>query len=253
MRAYLLAACAVLPLLAPHVWTGFRVGTSDIALSVLTPSEQPLSVRSPGGLWAAALTATWFALAYRRRDAALWEVALVVAGGAVALARAGNLWVAAAALLVPLGRQLAAVQPSRRVYAAVAGGSLLVALGSVLVLRPPPMPAPASQAALAAAAPGAVLADWRWAAELRHRVGDGRQVLASGGLATESFDFWLDYLRVAQGHARWADILRQLDVDLVVLDAADQQHAAADLIRGSTDWQVTYDAGGALVARRIGP
>ena len=39
---------------------------------------------------------------------------------------------------------------------------------------------------------------------------------------------------------------------MVVLDAADQQRPAADLVRASADWRVIYDADGALVAARMG-
>ena len=75
--------------------------------------------------------------------------------------------------------------------------------------------------------------------------------MAADGLQSESKDFWLDYLRVAQGHVRSADILRQMNVDLVVLDAAGQQRQAADLVRSSANWRVTFDADGVLVAERI--
>jgi hypothetical protein len=253
MRASLLAACAVLPLLAPEVWTGFRLGVSDIALSVIAPTEQPLSIRSPGGLWAIALTCIWFALAYRRRDVKLWEATLVIVGGAAALLRLGNLWVDAVAMLLPLARQLAALKPFVPVQAAAATGSLLVALVIVLMVKPPELPAAASQIALATTTRGKVMADWRWAGDLQRGLGSQHQVLAAGGLGSESFDFWLDYLRVAQGHERWAQVLRQFDVDVVVLDATDQQRRTAELVRASADWRVTFDAGGALVAERARP
>ena len=35
----MLAACAVLPLLAPEVWNGFRLALSDPVLGVLSPLE----------------------------------------------------------------------------------------------------------------------------------------------------------------------------------------------------------------------
>src|SRR6266540_2354706 len=88
---YLVAAAAVAPLVAPEVWTGFRLAFSDPVLEVISVIEQPLSVRSPGGIWAIGLALTWFALAYTRRTFALWETALVLIGGAAALARVGNL------------------------------------------------------------------------------------------------------------------------------------------------------------------
>src|SRR5215207_5679490 len=51
-RAYLLAACMVLPLLAAVVgnWSGsLRVALADPVLGALSAMEQPLSVRSLGG------------------------------------------------------------------------------------------------------------------------------------------------------------------------------------------------------------
>jgi hypothetical protein len=97
------------------------------------------------------------------------------------------------------------------------------------------------------------MADWRWAAELQQRLGSQRHVFASSGLASESSAAWLDYLRVAQGHERWADALRTLGIDTVVLNASDQQMQAAAVIRGSSDWRVLYDSAGALVAERTAP
>ena len=64
-------------------------------------------------------------------------------------------------------------------------------------------------------------------------------------------DVRVDYLRVAQGHVHWSEILRQLNVDLVVLDATGEQRQAADLVRASAEWRVTFDANGVLVAERI--
>ena len=97
------------------------------------------------------------------------------------------------------------------------------------------------------------MADWRWAADLQQRLGGERRVFASAGLGSESPEAWLDYLRVAQGHERWAEALRTLGVDTVVLNAADQQVQAAALIRGSSAWRVLYDSAGALVAERTMP
>src|SRR5579859_2812846 len=85
--AMAVALCAVLPLIAPEVWGGFRLGTADPILSALSVFEQPLSVRTPGGPWAVGVALAWFALAYWRRKFALWEAALVLIGGAAALAR----------------------------------------------------------------------------------------------------------------------------------------------------------------------
>src|SRR5437899_9489216 len=87
LSASVLAVLAVLPLLVPELWVGFRVGLFDSALAVIAPTEQPLSVRSPGGAWAIGLALVWFGLAYWRRTFAWWEAALVAIGGVVALAR----------------------------------------------------------------------------------------------------------------------------------------------------------------------
>src|SRR3979411_1502921 len=92
VSACVLAILAVLPLLVPELWVGFRVGIFDTALGVIAPTEQPLSVRSPGGLWAVGLALTWFGLAYWRRKFAPWEVVLVLIGGVAILARLGNSW-----------------------------------------------------------------------------------------------------------------------------------------------------------------
>jgi hypothetical protein len=78
-------------------------------------------------------------------------------------------------------------------------------------------------------------------------------VLAAQGLTSESTEFWLDYLRVAQGHARWAEILRTRQVGVVVLEARDRERLAAELIRGSSEWRVLVDDGQVLVAERTSP
>jgi hypothetical protein len=88
---------------------------------------------------------------------------------------------------------------------------------------------------------------------LQRHTGDPRRVLAGGGLASQSPEFWVDYLRIAFGHERWADLLKEWDVGLVVLDAVDQQRAAAELVRASAEWHVIFDADGALVAERLNP
>jgi hypothetical protein len=255
IRPYLIATCAVLPLVAPEVWGGLRLGFADPVLSAMSVFEQPLSVRSPGGMWAMGLALAWFALAYWHRTFALWEVALVLLGGAAALARMGNLWVDAAALLLPLARQVALLKLLKLwlpIYVGVAALSLAVAGLTLIQTRPPELPTAAIEAARRASIQGNVMTDWRWAGELQQRLGSDRAVIASGGPASEPTDFWLDYLRVAQGHERWADVLRRLDVDTVVFESVGQQHRAAELIRSSPDWRVTYDAGDALVAERAG-
>jgi hypothetical protein len=270
VSASVLAVLAVLPLLIPEMWVGFRLGLADTALSVIAPTEQPLSVRSPAGPWAIGLALAWFALAYWRRDFKWWEAALVVIGGTAALARLGNAWVDAMALVVPLARQLAVLRLGLVVMGGLAAIFVVGAVVMVAMTRPPELPAAATQAALSAAGDVAtgqaaatqgtdglgtvgqrmVLADWRWTGQLQQRLGPNRRVWAANGLQSESQDFWLDYLRVAQGHARWAEILRQKNVDLLVLDAAGQQRQMADLVRASADWQVTFDANGVLVAER---
>src|ERR1700730_12331749 len=84
--AVAIAILAVLPLLIPELWVGLRLGMADTALAVIAPTEQPLSVRSPGGPWAIGLALAWFALAYWQRNFAWWEAALVIIGGIAALA-----------------------------------------------------------------------------------------------------------------------------------------------------------------------
>jgi hypothetical protein len=249
IRAYIVAILAGLPLLAPEVWSGFRLAQSDVVLSVIAPTEQPLSVRSPGGVWAMLLALAWFGLAYRYRRVAVWEAALVVIGGAAVLARLGNAWLYAAAMVPPLARQLAIARPGLRAEVGAGIVSLTVAAATLAITRPPDL-ALGARAAAAASPPkqGAVLADWRWAGQLQHDLGAGSHVLAAGGLGSESSDFWLDYVRLIQGHERWPEELQQLNVDLLVLNS--EQRPIANLVRTSTDWHVVYDADNALVAER---
>ncbi len=255
MRSYVVAAFMVLPLLAPEVWSGFRLAQSDAVLSVISTTEQPLSVRSPGGVWAAGLALAWFAVAYWRRRVTLWEAALVLIGGVAILARLGNAWLYAAAMLLPLGRQIALARPRPPVEGLLVAVSLSVALATLLSTRSPELPSGARAAAASTAqrqAQGTVLADWRWAGELQRNLGgSGRTVLAAGGLASESADFWLDYVRILQGHERWAEALQRMNADLLVLDT--RQPQIADLVRTSDHWRVVYDADNALVAERSGP
>jgi hypothetical protein len=250
--AYLVAICAVLPLVVPGVWTGFRLAVSDPVLSVISSAEQPLSVRTAGGVWAIALALAWFSLGYWHRRVTFWEAALVLVGGGVALARLGNTWADAALILVPLGRQLALARCRPWALASVAATGLVAAALTLVVSRPPELPAGAAQSVAASQVRGKVLADWRWAADVQRRLGADRLVLASGGIASESSDFWLDYVRIARGHEHWAAALVRLEVNLVVLEAADQQRPTADLVRASADWRVLYDANNALVATRVG-
>jgi hypothetical protein len=255
MRAYVVAAVVLLPLLVPEVWSGFRLAQSDTVLSVIAPTEQPLSVRNPAGVWAAAVALAWFGLAYWQRRVTLWEAALVLIGGVSILARLGNAWLYAAAMLPPLGHRIALARPRTQIVGAVAALGMAVTLAMVASTRPPELAAGARAAAASAStqhAQGAVLADWRWAADLqRNVVGSRHTVLAAGGLASESPDFWLDYVRILQGHERWAEALQRMNVDLLVVDT--HQHQLADLVRTSNQWRVVYDADEALVAERAAP
>src|SRR6266851_3089220 len=103
----------------------------DTALSVIAPTEQPLSVRSPGGLWAMALALAWFGLAYRQGKVARWDAVLVLIGGIAILARLGNAWVDAAELLVPLARQLAILHLKPFIVAGLAAICLAVGLSTL--------------------------------------------------------------------------------------------------------------------------
>jgi hypothetical protein len=246
----LLALAAVLPLLAPSIWSGFRLAPSDPILSALASSEAPLSWRDPIGDWAVGLALAWFALAYRSRDFRRWEVALVALGGIAALVRVGNAWVDGLVLVVPLGRQLTHARPPRVVSAIMVVACLAIAAVLAIALRPPELPSAAIDALRSANAPGAALTDWRWAPDLQRDLGAGHTVLAAGGLTAESSDFWSDYLRVALGHERSADILRQWHVDLVVLDPR-AEAATVTLVRDSSDWYVLLDREDALVAERV--
>jgi hypothetical protein len=240
----------VLPLVAPEVWVGFRLGLADPVLSAINPSEQPLSVRTPGGQWAVGLALVWFSLAYWHGCVQPWEVALVLGGGTAALLRNGNLWLDALALSLPLARQLQHTPlPRPGLLCGLAiSGSLAVATATVVTTRPPALPAEAIQAVQAAPAEGSVFADWRWAPELQRDLGSARHVLAAGGLASESPDFWLDYVRVAQDHEQWQTALDRRDVGLLVVDA--DLTGLVDQVRASGQWRVVYDAGRVLVAQR---
>jgi hypothetical protein len=251
---YVVALLAVLPLVVPELSSGasgFRLAGSDPVLSVISATEQPLSIRSPGGLWAIGLVLIWYSLGYWRRRIAAWEAGLVLVGSTAILLRLGNAWLDAAALVLPLARQFRLADPRPWLLGLGAIASLGAVGVTTLAGLPPTLPDAATSAIMADPGQGAVLADWRWAADVQRRLGATRTVLASAGLRSESPAFWLRYLEVAQGHARWSADLRDLDVDLVVLEATDQQRAAADLVRASADWRVLFDAGGALVAERV--
>jgi hypothetical protein len=243
---YLAAMALALPLFAIEIWSGFRIAQSDSVLSVIAPTEQPLSVRSPDGVWAMLLAFVWFALAYWRRRMTGWEAALVVLGGGAVLARLGNAWIYGLAMIVPLARQLSILRSRTALLAVAAFGGIAISAYTMWVARPPALPSGAESAA-ASATSGSVFADWRWAPRLQN--GNAKKVFAGGGLASESTDFWVDYVRVTQGHERWAEVLERLDVGVVVLETS-AARPAADLVRGSSDWRVTYDADGVLVATR---
>jgi hypothetical protein len=251
MRPYVVAVLAGLPLLAPEVWTGFRLGQSDAVLSVIAATEQPLSVRSPGGLWAMSLALAWFGLAYWYRRVTVWEVALVLIGGAAVLARVGNAWLYAAAMVVPLARQVRIARPGLILEVGAGFVSLCVAVATLVMTRPLDLPAGARTAAESTPPARAVLADWRWAGQLQRDLGASRRVLAAGGLASESPDFWVDYVRIVEGHERWTEELQGLNVDLLVIDS--EARPIAELVRTSADWHVVYDADHAIVAERTGP
>ncbi len=248
---WVVALAAVLPLVVPGVWSGFRLAQSDPVLSVISELEQPLSVRSPGGLWAIALVLAWFSLTYAHRRVTVWEAALVLLGGGLALARLGNSWADAALILLPLARQLKTASFKAPVLTILAALCLVMAVLTLADSRPPPLPQAVAETVAASGGRGSILADWRWASDLQRRVGADRVVLASGGVASESSDFWLEYVRIARGHEQWASALTRLDVDLVVLESLDQQRLAADLVRASADWQILYDAHNGLVAARV--
>ena len=240
-----MAVCAVLPLLTPLLWSGLRISLApNTVLTTVDPMfEAPLSVRSPLGVWLLLVILTWFALAYRMRQAVWWEMALITAGAGLALPRVGNAWLAGLMLVVPLARQLALLPHGPRMAIGAVCVSVAIVVG--VMLRPPQLPPAAVQAI--APKTGTVYVDWRWAHALQ---ASDRTVLTAGGLTSESKEFWLDYLRVAQGHERWAAILRTHQVSVLVLDARDRQRMAADLVRQSAEWQVAYDDGAVLVAER---
>lgn len=256
----MLAVMLVLPLVTAEIPVGFRVASSDLVLSVISAAEGPLSTRSPLAIWLALVLAGWFVVWARQRGP-WWEAALVVAASAIALVRVGNAWVAAIVLIVPLARRASTCSVpwlwSRRGLSALAFVCVVAAVVVPLATRPRDMPAGVVTTGLAAArasaANGPVLAHWAWAPAVQSALGSERVVVGAKGLAGESGDVWLDYLRLVQGHQRWQAILDSWGVDLLVLDAADQDRKAADLVRGSTRWRVIYEGDGALVAERRTP
>lgn len=248
---WLVAAASVVPLIAAALPSGFRLGVTDIARAVLSSAEQPLSARSPVAVWALVVVAAWFALWLRRGR--WWEAVVVALAGAMVLARTGNAWLTGVLLVAPLATELRKLPwTSRPVLVGIALVlGVLASVGLVAAERPRPLTPVAIAAAQQAPTKGSTLAHWAWAPELGNQLGGARPVLAAGGLFAETDEFWIDYLRVAQGHERWATILADWHVDLVVLDAANQEQKAAALVRESPDWQIVYDAEGTLVAERM--
>jgi hypothetical protein len=217
VRAAAVAVCAVLPLLVPLVWHGISLRLqTNIALAALSPLEAPWSIREPLGVWALALCLVWFALAYRGRTARWWELPLVLLAMAVLLPRIGNAWPTAALLVLPLYRQAGAA--SRWLPLAIVIG--LVASAALLVRAKPSQPP-----VVALTAAGAEI---------------GRQPLNS-----ESTEFWLDYLRVVQGHERWQHILDGWGARAIEVRGAPE---LARLVRDSAEWRVVKDDADALVA-----
>jgi hypothetical protein len=268
LGARVLAVCLVLPLLAVNAWIGYRIGLPDTVLGLVSPSEQPLSIRDPGAVWAAGVLLLWFGLVYwRGMSVAWWEALLVFVGATAAMLRAGNLWLLGLAMVIPLARQLSTVWSNpatpadtaksaapapipRWTMPVAATAAIAIAVALALLTRPVAAPPRAIAAALQAPPDATILADWRWAADLQRRLGDDRHVLAAGGLLSEPASFWIDYLRVAHGYEHTDDVLSAYDVRLVFLDSGDQAALGAQVIRDSADWHVSFDADGALVAQR---
>ncbi|GAC1322923.1 MAG: hypothetical protein NVSMB2_20410 [Chloroflexota bacterium] len=240
-----------MPLLAADIPSGFRLGLTDTARAVLSSAEQPLSAHSLVGNWALIVAAVWFVLWLR--GGRWWGAIVVTLAGATLLARTGNAWLSGLLMLAPLATHLH--RAPWRWTPVVIGATVLVGLGVSAGLafseRPRPMPASASAAARQTRPGGSVLTHWAWAPELQSDLGTARPVLAARGLFGESDEFWLDYLRVAQGHERWSSIVNDWHVDTLVLDAANQEAKAAALVRASPDWWVVFDADGTLVAERV--
>lgn len=259
LLALLLASLAVLPMLTSLVWErGLpRLALSaDAGLGALTAAEQPLTVRAFAGQWELLLVIAWFGLAYASRRAPVWEMCVVLLGAGLGLLRLGNLWLTGLLYAPALANRLIAAEasfgPLRRrglLVAGTAAALCVVTLGSLVLSRPARLPAQAAEVVAAESGQDAVFADWRWAPALQHTLGS-RPVLGANDVSPE---YALDYLRVSLAHASWDTVLRQYDVSLVVLDAADTQAGAAAELRQAPDWRVALDRDGILVARRVEP
>jgi hypothetical protein len=258
VRGALLATLAVLPMLGPLLWEHalprLRL-ISDAGLAAVTPVEQPLNVRAFAGQWELLLVLAWFGLAYAQQRAPLWELVLVLLGASLGLARLGNLWLTAVLYVPALASRLVAAEASlqpigRRglLVACAAVGLCLGSVASVLASRPPGLPSEAARVLASEPGQATVFTNRPWAGAVQQAMGPNRPVLGAGDLSSEDA---LDYLRVSLAHANWDALLRQHGVDLVVLDAADAQAAAAAEMRASPDWQVAFDRDGILVAHRV--
>jgi hypothetical protein len=254
-----LAVLAVLPMLGPLVWEGGlpRLALSNVALGAINPLEQPLTVRAFAGQWDVLLVLGWFGLAYAHRQAPIWELTLVLLGGAVGLLRLGNLWLSALLYVPALVSRLSeadvwprTVERRQWLVGGLALGLCLVNAGSLLASRPRGLPVEASRMALADSGQTAVFTSWRWAPALQQALGSTRPVIGSDDLGLAQA---LDYLRVSLAHESWGRMLDREGVGLLVLDAADAQSPVAAQVRTSPDWQVAFDSDGALVARRVAP
>jgi hypothetical protein len=246
--AWLAAGLLVAPVFVPVAWTGLHVGLrTDPVLGVISPLEQPLSIRTVAGLWTTLLVVGWFGLALRSRQLAVWEYGCVVLGGLLALVRLGNIWLAALLLLAALARQLSTREVPRVVLAGVATLSAVVGIANWTSLKPPPLPGAVDRAVQSTN--GTVFADWRWAAGLQRELGPQRVVLGAAGLVDTPSSYWLDYVRIERGHERWDSLLDQYAARVVILEPADAPEAA-QLIRTSIGWRVLVDTADVVVAER---
>jgi hypothetical protein len=235
----------------PLIWSGFRlVLQPHPTLGLLLETERPLTVRSLSGTWAVISAAAWFLLAYRSRSVALWEVGLVLGGGALALVRTGNAWVFALALVPAVARQVALARVRGLVALVAAAGLVVACVAAFAATRPLSLPASAARAAQAASGSGPVFSTLHWATPLQDALGGGRQVLGAGDPWAAPPAYWADYQKISLGHERWASLLDSYDVGLLVLDAADIHQRLARFVRTSPGWHLLFDEDGVLVAER---
>lgn len=252
--AVALAVLAVAPLIPPVLAAGpirFSLQPHP-TLAPLLDMERPLTIRPFAGWWAMLAVLAWFALAYRSRRQSWWEIALVIAGSVVALARLGNVWLLAAALAPPLARQLSLARLPLAVWLVSALALAGVSVYSVQQSRPRALSHEALSAATASQHTGTVFAALPWASDLQARLGGGRQVLGAGDPWASPPELWTDYFRVSHGHLTWQQLLQRHSVDLVVLDEkASQERAARFVRRPDSGWRVLHDHDGVVVAERL--